>query len=271
MASYQKETPPPYKLPYTDANSRSHRMVLALRCPTGAPAGLCSMFQDGAAVYDTLRVSDEEEEVKNGENFELTECVECTGDSVEDIVVLARLEPTYEIPYTNSSASSAPRTPRRRITKVGSTAGTSESAPDVEMATPQTIERKVGDTYPPSILSDHRGPCFAHDKAVVTQCDYADAEGNLIAPAELYSTLVEGTLVLVTVYFATYIMKDQKNDRGEPQPDRKVYHLIVDKLKVLDRGDAGARDNAIDAAFNNFGKVLPSPSKRQKRNTTGPQ
>jgi hypothetical protein len=57
---------------------------------------------------------------------------------------------------------------------------------------------------------------------VVTQRDYTDAEGNLIAPAELYSTLVEGTLVLVTVYFATYIMKDQKNDRGEAQLDRKV-------------------------------------------------
>ncbi|KAJ6623328.1 hypothetical protein B0H10DRAFT_1944047 [Mycena sp. CBHHK59/15] len=258
-------------------------MVLALRCPTGAPAGLCSMFQDGAAVYDALRVSDEQQEVKKGEHFELTECVECTGDSVEDIIVLARLEPTYEIPYTNSSTSSAPRTPRRRITKVGSTTGISE-------------KRKVGDTYPPSVLSDHRGPCFAHDKAVVTQCDYANVDRKLIAPAELYSTLVEGTLVLVTVYFATYIMKDQKNDRGEPQPDRKVCHLIVDKLKVLDRGDGEAwdpavptmperptyspgaspkkraRDNAIDAAFNNFGKASsPSSSKRQKRNTTGSQ
>ncbi|KAJ7879734.1 hypothetical protein B0H14DRAFT_3771460 [Mycena olivaceomarginata] len=172
-----RKHPLPYKLPYTDANSRSHRMVLALRCPTGAPEGLCSMFQNGAAVYDALRVSDETEEAKNGENFELT-------------------EPTYEIPYTNNSALSAPRTPRRRITKVGSTTGTSESASDVDMA--QTVERKVGDTYPPSVLSDHRGPCFAHDKAVVTQRDYTDAEGNLIAPAELYSTLVEGTLVLVT-------------------------------------------------------------------------
>ncbi|KAJ7838946.1 hypothetical protein B0H14DRAFT_3869894 [Mycena olivaceomarginata] len=275
MASYHKKTPPPYKLPYTDANSRSHRMVLALRCPTGAPEGLCSMFQNGAAVYDALRVSDEIEEAKNGENFELTAC------------------PTYEIPYTNNSALSAPRTPRRRITKVGSTTGTSESASDVDMA--QTVERKVGDTYPPSVLSDHRGPCFAHEKAVVTQRDYTDAEGNLIAPAELYSTLVEGTLVLVTVYFATYIMKDQTNDRGEPQPDRKVYHLIVDKLKVLDHGDGEpwnppipmmperrayspgtspkkrARDNAVDAAFNNFGKASPSSSKRQKRNTTGTQ
>ncbi|KAJ6608340.1 hypothetical protein B0H10DRAFT_1955495 [Mycena sp. CBHHK59/15] len=267
MASYQKKTPPAYKLPYTDANSRSHRMVLTLCCPTGAPAGLCSMFQDGAAVYDALRVSDEQQEVKKGEHFELTECVECTGNSVEDIIVLARLEPTYEIPYTNSSTSSAPRTPRRRITKVGSTTGISEN-------------RKVGDTYPPSVLSDHRGPCFVHDKAIVTQRD----------------TLIEGTLVLVTVYFATYIMKDQKNDRGEPQPDRKVYHLIVDKLKVLDRGDGEAwdlavptmperptyspgaspkkraRDNTIDTVFNNFGKASsPSSSKRQKHNTTGSQ
>ncbi|KAJ7892317.1 hypothetical protein B0H14DRAFT_3688500 [Mycena olivaceomarginata] len=156
------------------------------------------------------------------------------------------------------------------------------------------LERKVGDTYPPSVLSDHRGPCFAHDKAVVTQRDYTDAEGNLIAPAELYSTLVEGTLVLVTVYFATYIMKDQKNDRGEAQPDRKVNHLIVDKLKVLDRGDGEpwnppiptmperraspgtspkkrATDNAVDTAFNNFGKASPSSSKQHKRNTTGTQ
>jgi hypothetical protein len=82
------------------------------------------MFQDGAAVYDALRVSDEKEEVKNGEvrsynspktvsdefsspltqNFELTECVECTGDSVEDIIVLARLEPTYEVRKLSLSA-----------------------------------------------------------------------------------------------------------------------------------------------------------------------
>lgn len=79
--------------------------------------------ENGAAVYDALCVSDETEEAKNGEvrsydfaipylmylfifstqNFELTECVECTGDSVEDIVVVARLEPTYEV--CNSSLS----------------------------------------------------------------------------------------------------------------------------------------------------------------------
>ncbi|KAJ7872984.1 hypothetical protein B0H13DRAFT_1895149 [Mycena leptocephala] len=65
MASYQKKTPPPYKLVPQDGSRAS--------CPTGAPAGLCSMFQAGAAVYDTLLVSDEKEEVKNDESFELTE------------------------------------------------------------------------------------------------------------------------------------------------------------------------------------------------------
>ncbi|KAJ7031474.1 hypothetical protein C8F04DRAFT_1110354 [Mycena alexandri] len=287
MASYPKKTPPLYKLPYKDGNSKSHRMVLALRCPTDAPTELASTFQNAAAVYDTLRAADEKLEADNNESFEITHCVECTGDSVKDIVVLARLEPTYEVPYANDTAPSTPRTPRRRVSKVAST-GAAENAGDTEMPAPAIKERKIGDTYPPSVLSDHRGPCFEHDKAVVTQRDYTDANGNLIAPSELYSTLTEGTLVLVTVYFATYVMKDLKTDRGDPQVDRKVYHLIIDKLKVLDRGNGEpwdppvptmperrtyspgasprkrARDDATDAAFNNFGKGAAQAPKRRR-------
>jgi hypothetical protein len=75
----------------------------------------------------------------------------------------------------------------------------------------------------------------------------------------------------------------------------QVYHLIVDKLKVLNCEDGEpwdppipavpehcayssgsspkkrARDHAVDATVNNFGKVSPSSSKRQKHNTTGAQ
>ncbi|KAF7333796.1 hypothetical protein MVEN_02336400 [Mycena venus] len=71
--------------------------------------------------------------------------------------------------------------------------------------------------------------------------------------------------------------------------------LLVDKLKVLDRGDGEpwdpavptmlehraylpgaspkkrARDSAVDAVFNNFGKASPSTSKRHKRNAAGTQ
>lgn len=42
-------------------------MILALRCPTGAPNGLASMFQNAAAVYDTLRAADEKLETDNSE------------------------------------------------------------------------------------------------------------------------------------------------------------------------------------------------------------
>jgi hypothetical protein len=75
----------------------------------------------------------------------------------------------------------------------------------------------------------------------------------------------------------------------------QVYHLIGDKHKGLDRGDSGpwnqtvptmperrayspgaspkklARDHAIDAVFNDFGKASPSSSKVPKRNTTAAQ
>ncbi|KAJ6589763.1 hypothetical protein B0H19DRAFT_1104650 [Mycena capillaripes] len=291
MASYPKKTPPHWKLPYTDMNSKSHRMILALRCPTGAPTGLASMFQNAAAVYDTLRAADEKLETDNNENFEITHCVECTGDSVEDIIVLARLEPTYEVACATNAAPSTPRTPRRRVTKVGVTENTPDNAADIEMPAAQTTvsERKIGDSYPPSVLSDHQGPCFEHNKAVVTQRDYTDSDGKLIAPGELYSTLTEGTLVLVTVHFVTYVMKDLKNEKGDPQIDRKIYHLLIDKLKVLDRGDGEpwdppvpsmperrnyspgpsprkrGRDDATEAAFNNFGKAPAPSSKKPKR------
>ncbi|KAJ6576325.1 hypothetical protein B0H10DRAFT_2199104 [Mycena sp. CBHHK59/15] len=299
MEGYPRKLPS-YKLasaratpPYNDANTKSHRMVVALRCPTGAPVELRPMFQDGAAVCDALRMADEKVELKNNENFVVTDIVHCTGDTVEDIIVLLRLHPTYEVPYSGGSRTptSAPSTPRRSVMRVGSTttsSETSENAGDVEMAVPpQVTERKVGDTYPPSTLSDVQGPAFQFEKAVLIQRDYHDLNGNLIAPGELYGTLTEGTLVLVTVSFVTYIMTDQKMERGLPASDKKIYHLLVDKLKILDHGDGEPwsptvptmpdprdtsfspkkrpRDEATDAAFNNFSASSPSPSQRRRR------
>ncbi|KAJ7018927.1 hypothetical protein C8F04DRAFT_1198337 [Mycena alexandri] len=72
-------------------------------------------------------------------------------------------------------------------------------------------------------LGYHR-PCCANNKAVVTQCDYTNTDGNLIAPGELYSTLNGGTPVLV--YVATYVMKDFKHNRGDMQVDRKLLRTF---------------------------------------------
>lgn len=168
------------------------------------------------------------------------------------------------------------------------------------------LERQIGDTYPPEKLPDHQGPYFAHDKTKLVQRDYRDVDSSLIAPYELYEKLTEGTLVLVMLSFVTYVIKDQKNERGEPLPDKKVsgrllnlqlltrvrqvYHVLAERLKILDRGDgpawnpavpvvperryfsAGtpsrkrARDSAADAAFDSFGsKATPSPPKRTRQ------
>ncbi|KAJ7739458.1 hypothetical protein DFH07DRAFT_965748 [Mycena maculata] len=283
--------------PMNDGNSKSHRMVLAFRCPTGAPPELRAMFINGLATCDRIRSDDEQHEVDNDQRFDVTEwIISGENDPDEDIVLLTRLHPTYEVPHNSGTKDSSSRTPRKRIRKVDSTAKSdqlSDGMPDADADSvgPQTTERKVGDKYPPSKLSDHRGPYFAHEKAELIQRDYTDRDGKLIAPEELYATLTEGTLVLVMVSLATYVITDQKTEKGTPIPDKKIYHVLVDRLKVLDRGDAEpwnppvpaipeprfyspttspqrrGRDDAADTAFNTFGsKSSPSPTKRARRN-----
>ncbi|KAF8124026.1 hypothetical protein K438DRAFT_1791939 [Mycena galopus ATCC 62051] len=225
------------------------------------------MYRDGVAVCDSVRAHDEEREVQKHENFEITDWISCDeGDenTADKIILLARLDQTYEVPHATTM-------PARTL------AG--------ELQSCHIAERKVGDHYPPDLLPDHQGPYFAHEKAKLVQRDYRDADGTLIAPHELYSKLTEGTLVLLTVSFATYVITNQPGRK-----DRKVYHVLVDRLKILDHGDGDAwdppvpalperryspatpkrgRDDAADAAFDSFGsKSSPSPAKKSRRTTT---
>ncbi|KAJ7257456.1 hypothetical protein C8J57DRAFT_550789 [Mycena rebaudengoi] len=94
-------------------------------------------------------------------------------------------------------------------------------------------DRKVGDTYSPNILPDHRGPYFAHKTAKVVQREYTDEEGINISPDELYLKLTEGTLFTATITFETFIIKERQNPGR--WNDKKIYHLYISKLKILDR------------------------------------
>ncbi|KAJ7842469.1 hypothetical protein B0H14DRAFT_3691970 [Mycena olivaceomarginata] len=294
MAASPKNHPPASKLPYNDANSKSHKMVLGLRCPTNAPPELCGMFRNAVAACDGVRAADEDHEKEHNQKFEVTDWIICArGDEEhpEKMSLLARLQQTYEVdevPAQNGGGDSS-GTPRKRITRVISAAETTEVGnEDVGMeGTQLPRERQVGDKYPPDVLPDHRGSYFAHDKAQLVQRDYRDVDGSLIAPYELYEKLVEGTLVLVTASLVTYIITGQTTERGAPKSDKKVYHILVDQLKILDHGDGEAwnppvpsvperrlyspatpkraRDPAADAVFNNFGSKTPSPAKRSKR------
>ncbi|KAJ7690512.1 hypothetical protein B0H17DRAFT_1201637 [Mycena rosella] len=115
------------------------------------------------------------------------------------------------------------------------------------------------------MLPEVQGPFYALDKARLFQRDYRDVNNSLIAPWELTTKLVEGTLVL-------------------------VYHVQVDKLRILDPGNGepstppvpalperrfslstlskrSPRDDAADAAFDSFGtkSSSPSPNKKSRR------
>ncbi|KAJ6572958.1 hypothetical protein B0H10DRAFT_1964285 [Mycena sp. CBHHK59/15] len=134
------------------------------------------------------------------------------------------------------------------------------------------------------MLPEVQGPFYALDKARLFQRDYRDVDNSLIAPNELTAKLTEGTLVLVMISFATYVITDQKSERGiQSRTRRRIYHVHVDKLRILDPGNGEpstpsvptmperrfppstpsrrrARDDAADAAFDSFGTKSSSPS-----------
>ncbi|KAJ7789347.1 hypothetical protein B0H14DRAFT_2627325 [Mycena olivaceomarginata] len=119
-----------------------------------------------------------------------------------------------------------------RITGVDDT---SETSGDVNMEASQApgsaIRIRLAG-FPP-----FKDPYWALDRAVLVQRNHKDVDGGLIAPHESNDKLTEGTLVLVQLKFVTYIMTDQKTEKGEPMQDKKIYHILVDRLRILDHGD----------------------------------
>ncbi|KAJ7775926.1 hypothetical protein DFH07DRAFT_951830 [Mycena maculata] len=272
---------PPINLqPMNDGNSKSYRMVLALRCPTGAPPELHAMFINGLATCDRIRGDDKQHEVDNNQRFDVTEwIISGENDPDEDIVLLARLHPTYEVPHNSSTKDSSSRTPRKRISKVDSTAKSDQLSDGMPDADADSVGPQTTDINTKSAIN------------ILLASYYTDRDRKLIAPEELYATLTEGTLVHVMVSLATYVITDQKTEKGTLIPDKKIYHVLVDRLKVLDRGDAEpwnppvpvipeprfylpttspqrrGRDDAADTASNTFGsKSSPSPTKRARHN-----
>ncbi|KAJ7234425.1 hypothetical protein C8J57DRAFT_1249197 [Mycena rebaudengoi] len=226
MAAYPKKNPP--NLPYNDDHS-AHRMVIAARCPTGATEEMKRLWKNFLASVDQVCDSDQEEEdaSESREKFKVYEWTGCEDDDKNQPanLIYLRLKPTYEKPFSNA------RAPPHRVRN------TKDAEGDVDMDGAEGnsggSSRKVGDTYSPDLLTDHKGPYFAHEKAKLVQRQYKDEDGILIAPHEVYEKLTEGTLFSAQISLHTYIMKD-------PNPKylrSKIYHIMVDKLLVLDRGN----------------------------------
>ncbi|KAJ7099916.1 hypothetical protein B0H15DRAFT_796657 [Mycena belliarum] len=218
--------------PLTD-DSTAQRMVIAARCPSGAPKKLADAFQDFMAVLDTIRSDDQDEETKKRENFQVTEWANRSdGDLLKpyDIMIL-RLLPTYEkrVPTKGSQESSSGIARRPRNKKSSIQEDVSMDSVGVSPAVPHNIDdRKIGDTYHPDMLPDHRGPYFDHKDSKLVQRDYIDHDRRLIAPHELYAKLTEGTLFSAQISLHTFIF-------GGRIPN-KIYHIYVEQLQIHDPG-----------------------------------
>ncbi|KAJ7070331.1 hypothetical protein B0H15DRAFT_957720 [Mycena belliarum] len=260
LRAYPPRNPP--SLPFGD-DSAIHRMVIGARCPTGATPEMSTMYNDFLAALDGTRDIDQAEEEEKKRITEWTTRADGRKDLPADCMLL-RLKPTYEKPFGNRSLS-PPRSVRNSKSDAGAT--TTKVGEDVDMAggdkaDAAILARKVGDTYPPALLSDHKGPYFAHEKAKL-----------------LYAALTEGTLFSAQISLSTYVMKD-KNPKFM---DSKIYHINVDKLTILDKGNGPVwnppvpalpgtvqsapatpkgkrvRDPTVDSAFDNL-----SPSKKSR-------
>ncbi|KAJ7492128.1 hypothetical protein FB451DRAFT_1551547 [Mycena latifolia] len=191
MAAYPKKMPPS-KLPLGDEAS-AHRMIIAAPCPTGAPTKMADTFKNCMAVIDEIHAEDQkkEEAEEKASVFQLTErASRSDGDEGEPFnIMLLRLAPTYEKSYRDKNK----------------TAQDEEHQYGKHRKFPQ--QPKIGDTYDPNMLPDHRGPYFNHKISKLVQRNYQDLDGSLIAPHELYVKLTEGTLFSAQITLHTYISR----------------------------------------------------------------
>ncbi|KAJ7762268.1 hypothetical protein B0H14DRAFT_2633952 [Mycena olivaceomarginata] len=254
-------------------DSNAHRMVIAARCPTGAPADLQAAWKGFIGALEDVYFEDLDAADAAYESYRLTPWAgRSDGDKKKAFNNLyLKLEPTYEKAGNKKvRESEGPRERNRNRPRTSTSSATVQSNIPMQATTPT---RQVGDTYDPDMFSEHRGDYFDHSLDIkIIQRDHRDVDNSLIPPWELKKILTEETFFSAQVTLQTYIF----SGNGVPN---KIYHIYVDKLRVLDRGYGTAwqipvpslpaagpstpgkkrkeRDEAADDAFQAFDAVSP--------------
>ncbi|KAJ6595913.1 hypothetical protein B0H10DRAFT_1958602 [Mycena sp. CBHHK59/15] len=168
-----------------------------------------------------------------------------------------KLEPTYEkASNKNVHESEGPRERNRPSTSIFQTDA------DMQVATPGNTQSR-GYIRPGHVFGASRR-LFRHSPDIkLVQRDHQNVDKSLIAPFELKNVLTEGTFFSAQVTMHTYIFYGN----GIPS---KVYHLYVDKLRVLDKGYGAAWQIPIPSfpVAGPSGPSTPSPKKRKERDDT---
>ncbi|KAJ7728554.1 hypothetical protein B0H14DRAFT_3518584 [Mycena olivaceomarginata] len=206
---------PPRSQPLND-DSNAHRMVIAARCPTGAPADLQAAWKGFIAALEDVYFEDLDAADAANESYRLTSWAgRSDGDKKKAFNNLyLKLEPTYE--KASNKKVREPEGPRERNRNRPSTSTSSATVQSNIPMQATTPTRQVGDTYDPDMFSEHRGNYFDHSLDIkIIQRDHRDVDNSLIPPWELKKILTEGTFFSAQVTLQTYILKF-KSKTNEP-------------------------------------------------------
>ncbi|TEB28226.1 hypothetical protein FA13DRAFT_1774984 [Coprinellus micaceus] len=109
------------------------------------------------------------------------------------------------------------------------TSESSQTASEGEGGAADTPTVQLGAFYDPHLLPDFGGPMFELEKAKLVQHNIVDAQGDLVAPWQIYDKLRPGTLVLINAKLFVW-------HTGETG-DRRTYQIIAEKIKVIEESD----------------------------------
>ena len=88
-------------------------------------------------------------------------------------------------------------------------------------------EPKIGQLYPPTVLTDYKGKLFRNQECMLVQHEILDMNRKLIPPWEQHKALRTGTLVMATASLHCFIMKIRDMKGNPTGKERKVSFMVI--------------------------------------------
>ncbi|THV04230.1 hypothetical protein K435DRAFT_791120 [Dendrothele bispora CBS 962.96] len=212
-------SPPPNKFEAIHDKSRI-KFNWTLRCPEGAPEPLVTLFHNQVSTLFFAIHSDDRHARKHWVTHTLP-------DDESDLIHFST--PNIFQPNSSGTAPDEKKMQKRPLNRKSSAVSSSSSTTMSSQDNGETNmpTRKVGETYPPSVMPGYGGPWFDFSSAArLVQLDITDPSGRVIPPWEWYKWIAEGSLAYLTAEMYVYEIKG-----------RKYYTLGMKSLQILDKGD----------------------------------
>ncbi|KAJ7351569.1 hypothetical protein DFH08DRAFT_993193 [Mycena albidolilacea] len=166
-----------------DDDSNAHRMVIAARFSTGAPADFQTTWKRFMGTVEEVYFEDQDTADTANESYRLTPWAGHSDSDKKKAFnnLYLKLKPTYEKPGKKKvRKSEGPRERNCNRPRISPSSATVQSNIPMQATTPT---RQVSDTYDPDMFSEHRGNYFDHSLDVkIIQRDHRDVDNSLISP-----------------------------------------------------------------------------------------